>query len=108
MKIKDTSRNDKIYGETKWGDFSLTRRHRTYVYPLTIISSRYSGVYSGAYNIAFPLRFMDVPKEAVGSDPECMQFWWEEVSDEDVGYGDTPEEAYQDLIDKIVRAYEES
>lgn len=65
-------------------------------YPTTIIKDRYNGTYSNAEWLAFPMDFWDVPDEVEGGDGECMMFW--DTYKEPVGKGDTPEDAYKDLI----------
>lgn len=65
-------------------------------YPTTIICDRYSGTYSGADWLAFPLDYSDVPEEVDGGDTECWMFW--DNYDGIVGKGNTPQEAMNDLI----------
>lgn len=74
------------------------------IYPCTIIPDRYDGTYSGYKWISFPCNPEDVPKEASGNDVECADFW-QKVEDNHIifGGGDTPDEAYRDLIQKSKR-----
>lgn len=65
------------------------------VYPVTIIRTRYGGVYEGGVWAAFALRPDRVPPEATGDDRACM-VWWEEYG-AGVGLGATPERALADL-----------
>lgn len=44
-------------------------------YPLTIISTRYSGTYEGGRWAAFPLYPEELPPEATGDDLDCMDWW---------------------------------
>ena len=45
------------------------------IYPLTIISDRYSGAYSGARYLAFNTDSYDMPDEVGGGDMEEDDFW---------------------------------
>jgi len=72
------------------------------IHPLTIISDRYCGCYSGGKYIAFHLEPWDVPKAVDGSDPECANFWWgNDCQKFVIGKGETTDEAYRDLIEKM-------
>ena len=66
------------------------------MYPVTIIKDRYRGTYSGGNWTAWNRDFYEVPEEVGGDDVECCNFWYE--CKEIVGKGDTPAEAYADLI----------
>jgi len=69
------------------------------VYPCTIVHDRYGGVYSGAKWIAFPQDY-DHVNEAVGADDvSCCNYWNEHPWT--VGRGETPQEAYEDLVKKL-------
>lgn len=70
------------------------------IYPLTIICDRYGGAYSGGSYTAFNLDFYEIPEEANGSDVECMAFW-DEANKDNIGFGATPQEAYEDLENKL-------
>lgn len=69
------------------------------LYPVTIVSDRYGGTYSGGNYLAFKLYFYELPEDIDGSDPCCWKFWdnYEGV----VGKGDTPDEALYDLWEKV-------
>lgn len=69
------------------------------IYPLTIISDRYNGTYSGGGYLAFNLYSDQIPEEVSGSDLECASFW--NNTQLIVGKGSTPENAHQDLFDKL-------
>ena len=72
------------------------------IYPLTIVSDRYGGVYSGASFTAWPLDWLQVPEDIDGCDPECSDFW---SSFKGIcGKGASPQEAYDDLCKKIIEA----
>lgn len=76
-------------------------------YPCIIRPARYQGTYSGYQWHAWPVRdsYM-IPNEAYGSDPSCGAFWNEQRKADVpmVGKGRTPEEAKDDLIDKLREA----
>ncbi|HEC66067.1 MAG TPA: hypothetical protein ENI23_12300 [bacterium] len=71
-------------------------------YGCTIVMSRYSGVYSGARWLAFPLWVSGLPKGWDGGDIECMEFWEDyEAYGGIVGKGETPKDAYKNLLYKL-------
>lgn len=76
------------------------------VYPCTIVSDRYSGTYSGAKWLAFYADAGNIPDKVGGDDGSEMSFW---RSDECLGWiigkGDTPDEAYRDLVKKVIDKY---
>lgn len=45
------------------------------IYPLTIVSDRYTGVYSGGKYTAWNLSASELPDGIDGDDTECMAFW---------------------------------
>jgi len=63
------------------------------MYPIIVISDRYSGVYSGAEWTAF--NTYDVPSGPADSDTECSDFW--QCPNMPVGRGSTPNAAVADL-----------
>lgn len=72
---------------------------------MTIIEDRYGGAYSGGKWIACPgdvfwstTNFLEKFREIWSDDVSCSM-WWDEHKD-DVGVGQTPEEARQDLLRK--------
>ena len=69
-------------------------------YPVTIIGDRYNGVYSNGRFLAFPIIYRRMPAGPDGSDADCMDFWKDNKLIP-VGKGNTPEEAYDDLIKKV-------
>ena len=52
---------------------SLIKNHDPY--PVTIIRTRYGGVYEGGRWAALDCSFDDIPPAADGSDIECAEFW---------------------------------
>ena len=80
------------------------------IYPLTIVSDRYCGVYSGGNFTAWNLEPCDVPEEIYSGDMTCMDFWngvdgdvlYGKIrSDIVCGIGNTPEEAVANLYIRI-------
>ena len=45
------------------------------IYPVTIIRSRYGGVYEGGQWAALDCSHGEVPDAAIGDDVECAEFW---------------------------------
>ena len=70
------------------------------LYPLTVISDRYSGCYSGAKFTAWPLVYDMMPKGPDAGDIECSSFW-EDADKSLIGMGSTVQEAVNDLLDKV-------
>jgi hypothetical protein len=75
-------------------------RRRHPVGRATIIQARYGGAYEGAEFIALPLLLRDVPPAVQGDDLSCARFFRNPPVA--LGLGDTPSDAYNDLIDKII------
>ena len=72
------------------------------VYPVTIINDRYGGCYSKGAFLAFNLEPWDVPKGVSwGGDVDCAEFWADEAPKYVIGKGNTPNEAYRDLVERI-------
>jgi hypothetical protein len=72
------------------------------LYPVTILMTRYGGVYEGGAWAAFPLYPVKVPSEAFADDVTCAT-WWEEFAHA-VGVGETPDAALADLESKSAHA----
>ena len=69
------------------------------VYPLTIVSDRYSGCYSGGIFTAWNLDAHEVPMEIASDDVTCADFWCKnEIL---CGKGKTVEEAVANLYIQI-------
>lgn len=73
-------------------------QHDLTVYPLTIVQTRYSGIYEGGKWAAFPADPNDLPEGAFDGDVDCSIWWLEHGAD--VGIGNTPDAA---LIDYHLR-----
>lgn len=72
-------------------------------YPLTIVADRYSGTYSGGKYIAFPQHFDALDLAIHGSDGDCAAYWFE-ADQSTYGVGETPQEAVQNLKEKLAQA----
>lgn len=69
------------------------------IFPLTITSDRYGGVYSGGNYVAWNLLAEDVPEAASGDDESCYNFWlYNEIV---CGIGRTVSGAVADLYLKL-------
>ena len=69
------------------------------IYPLKIVSDRYSGTYSRGKFTAWNMEAYDVPVEISEDDDTCADFWAR--NEYPVGIGHTPKEAVQDLYDQL-------
>ena len=65
------------------------------IYPLTIVSDRYGGTYSGGDFTAWNMDYYEIPTDPAEDDVTCMMFW--DTTDIVVGRGATPQEAVDDL-----------
>lgn len=70
------------------------------IWPLTIMLTRYNGVYEGGKWAAFNLSPAHIPAEAHGNDVTCAT-WWDYLGSKIAGVGNTPEEAVENLKPKI-------
>jgi hypothetical protein len=73
------------------------------MYPITIISDRYSGTYSGGEWTAWALDPDNLPDGIFDSDVECACAWTDLKEERKrgelaFGVGNTPEEALRDLV----------
>jgi hypothetical protein len=66
-----------------------------YIYPLTIVSDRYGGVYSCGKWTAWNLYPQELPPAQDADDCTCSDFWLD--TDLVIGRGATPREAVKDL-----------
>lgn len=69
----------------------------TSLYPVTIIRTRYGGIYEDGAWAAFNCDEWDVPPAATGCDSECEAFWRGPKAVR-AGVGDTPDGAYAALL----------
>lgn len=71
------------------------------IYPLTIVSDRYNGTYSGGKFTAWNREPDDIPEGISGDDCSCFEFW---LDNEIVcGVGNTIQEAIGNLYININR-----
>lgn len=70
------------------------------IYPLTIVSDRYTGVYSGGNYTAWNCEPCEIPEE-IGDDDVTCSIFWANFDAKLVGFGETPREAALDLYCKI-------
>ena len=68
-----------------------------YPWPLTIIRTRYGGIYEGGQWAAFNQLPGEIPYEAMGEDSACV-CWWTSADAESVGRGNSPMTATADLM----------
>lgn len=69
-----------------------------FLYPVTIVPSRYSGTYEGGQWLSFPVQVDDmIGSNWNASDVECSEFYIEHTHIP-IGAGGTPQEAYEDMI----------
>lgn len=71
------------------------------LYPLTIVKDRYGGTYSGGKYTAWHLDYFNLPEEIDEDDCTCADFWTADGNYYLVGKGDTVEQAYKDLVEKV-------
>lgn len=69
--------------------------HDPVSWPVTIVKSRYGGVYEPGVWIAFPQVPSDIPDDWRAGDAACADFFAERKGF--IGGGDTPDEALADL-----------
>ncbi len=70
------------------------------IYPLTIVADRYCGAYSGAVFTAWNKSANELPDDIAGDNRSCGSFW-RDADRNEMGFGDTPGEAYEDLCAKL-------
>ena len=69
------------------------------LYPVTIVTDRYSGCASGGAYLAFYCDPWDVPGEIDDADAIADAFW--RTTKEPIGRGHTPQEALDDLLVRL-------
>ena len=80
--------NDDVY----YDDFG-------YPYPLTIVSDRYSGTYSGGFFTAWNLYADEMPEQISSDDNSCSYFF--EHTNIPYGRGVSPNDAAMDLVKRL-------
>lgn len=81
-------------------DFSHLTQHDLTAYPLTVVLTRYGGIYEGGRWACFALDPEQLPWEAFGGDVDCM-IWWRE-NGADIGTGHTPNDAVADYHERVL------
>ena len=76
-------------------------KYESLPWPLTIVKSRYGGVYEPGIWIAFPQAPSDIPDDWHAGDVACADFFAQRKGH--VGGGDTPDEALADLLCRMNR-----
>lgn len=71
----------------------------TVINGVTVIADRYSGTWSGGKFTAWDMPLSEIPYAVVDNDCPCRDFWYS-AEDRLIGIGDTPQEAYYDLLKK--------
>ena len=71
-----------------------------WVQPVTITPDRYGGLYSGGAWLAFPPTTSKVPEGPFSGDV-FAETWWGQLGDVPVGRGDSPDQAYDDLVRRL-------
>lgn len=84
---------------------------KSYPYPLTVVMDRYSGIFSGGKFTAWNRDPDMIPDDVYGGDSEAFDFWKKYHNDRGkksdfntIGFGNTVEEAIDDLISKLKTA----
>lgn len=75
-------------------------------YPTTIVYDRHSGEYSGGKWTCWPVLPNGVPQDVYGDSISNM-FFWNSFEKSVVGIGDTPQDAFEDLRNKLKQVIEE-
>lgn len=70
------------------------------IYPLTVVADRYRGCYSGGKWTAWNMYPDSIPYGPFGDDTSCLEFWSLDHTFP-VGIGGTPDEAVQNLKEKM-------
>lgn len=66
---------------------------------MTIVRSRYGGVYEPGEWIAFPLGPEELPEAWHGNDQDCEEFF--RLRSGEIGGGPSPQDAYEDLLRRL-------
>jgi hypothetical protein len=70
------------------------------LYPVTIVRTRYQGVYEGGSWAAFNAYENELPQDAFDDDVTCCDWWCTPENVANVGVGNTPDAAFNDLLHK--------
>lgn len=99
MKHKD---QNKMYWKISKERYNQIFRKDDMIHPLTIVSDRHNGSYSGAKFLAFNLYYDRIPLSVNSDIEDEKRFWGREhhrgkAKKYIIGKGDTPNEAYDNL-----------
>jgi len=81
-------------GRRGWFNSCVTDEREPY--PVTTVWSRYGGAYEPGKWVAFPMYPDQLPPDWHADDVVCAEFFRERR--QDIGGGDSPQEAYDDLV----------
>lgn len=73
------------------------------LWPVTIVPSRYGGVYEPGAWLAFSNQPHELPDLWDAGDVLCAGFWADRHRQQETGGGDSPQAAYTDLVEKLRR-----
>lgn len=86
----------------RWASVILCEANGTpWMYPVTIITVRYGGVYEGGPWAAFHCYPEDMPGAVTGDDTECSAWWADHKDSAYLGVGKTPELALKALTERM-------
>lgn len=95
---------DFIKKDMLWHAREMQDRVASHDWPLTIVSTRYSGAYEGGDFVSFPMEagLLDTTNWTAGDSP-CSNFWaWVDEEKLPVGRGATPQAAYADMLARML------
>ena len=72
-------------------------------WPITIVMARYGGIYEVGRWLAFSSQPDQLPPDWDAGDVLCAAFWGDPRRRAEVGGGDSPQSAYEDLLEKLSR-----
>jgi hypothetical protein len=73
------------------------------MWPVTIVTARYGGIYEPGRWLAFAHHPQSLPDDWDAGDVACAAFWSDPRRRAEVGGGDNPQDAYDDLLLKMKR-----
>jgi len=73
------------------------------LWPVTIVMARYGGIYEVGRWLAFSSHPDQLPVDWDAGDVLCGKFWGDPQRQAEIGGGDSPQDAYEDLVGKLTR-----
>lgn len=73
------------------------------LWPVTIVMARYGGIYEVGRWLAFASHADQLPDDWDAGDVQCAKFWGDPQRQAEIGGGDSPQSAYEDLLTKLTR-----